>query len=166
MQRLEEEGCNQATFSLIISLRDPLADEVHSNFQVLQGSALTSLVGMSMKRDDLPQQHLAKLLGQEIYRRPAGLLPLRPHAKLEACTPSSGLPSSPGPQLLIRLIFLSPITLTQIVNSSPRPDLLTYLALFLQILTITVTSTLVPTVWLCSKHYSLRRFYLQPFVPG
>eukprot|EP00439_Symbiodinium_sp_Y106_P071429 s2396_g12.t2 len=42
---------------------------------VLQGNALTSLAGMSMKQDDLPQQHLAKLLGQEIYRRLAGIRP-------------------------------------------------------------------------------------------
>ncbi|OLQ14011.1 hypothetical protein AK812_SmicGene1903 [Symbiodinium microadriaticum] len=74
LQRIEEEGHQQATFSLIISLRHPSADDVHSGFGVLSGNALTSLVGMSMKKDDLPQQHLAKLLGQEIYRRQAGLL--------------------------------------------------------------------------------------------
>eukprot|EP00439_Symbiodinium_sp_Y106_P077496 s968_g16.t1 len=68
-----EEGHQQATFSLVISLRHPAAADVYSSFGILQGNALTSLVGMSMKKDDLPQQHLAKLLNQEVYRRRAGL---------------------------------------------------------------------------------------------
>jgi len=67
--RIEEEGHQQATFSLVISLRHPAAADVHSSFGILQGNALASLVGMSMKKDDLPQQHLAKLLNQEVYRR-------------------------------------------------------------------------------------------------
>lgn len=74
LYRIEDEGHQQATFSLIISLRHPSADDVHSGFGVLQGNALTGLVGMSMKKDDIPQQHLAKMLAQEIYRSRAVLL--------------------------------------------------------------------------------------------
>ncbi|CAE7655287.1 unnamed protein product, partial [Symbiodinium necroappetens] len=147
LQRIEEEGHQQATFSLIISLRHPSADDVHSGFGVLSGNALTSLVGMSMKKDDLPQQHLAKLLGQEIYRRQAGLLyavriyvpslnltlNVTPPLNLPTHPPTRAIPPPPPRP------FLQPLTTPSTATASFPAELS-------EILTTTVISTRVSTV--------------------
>ncbi|CAE7369550.1 unnamed protein product, partial [Symbiodinium microadriaticum] len=147
LQRIEEEGHQQATFSLIISLRHPSADDVHSGFGVLSGNALTSLVGMSMKKDDLPQQHLAKLLGQEIYRRQAGLLyAVRiyvPSLNLtQKVTPPLNLPTHPPTRAIPpppARTFFQPLTTPSTATASFPAELSA-------ILTTTVISTRVSTV--------------------
>ena len=67
MWAIEEEGHSQAVFDLEISLRSTTADEVHMNFGVLAGNAVTNLVGMTMKRDDRPRQPQAQQLAQLVY---------------------------------------------------------------------------------------------------
>ncbi|CAE6961398.1 unnamed protein product [Symbiodinium sp. CCMP2592] len=67
MWRIEDEGHQQATFDLHISLRSAVADEVHQSFCVLMGNAITNLVGMSMKRDDRQKQPFAQQLAQMVY---------------------------------------------------------------------------------------------------
>ena len=67
MWAIEEEGHSQAVFDLEISLRGTTADEVHMNFGVLAGNAVTNLVGMTMKRDDRPRQPQAQQLAQLVY---------------------------------------------------------------------------------------------------
>ncbi|CAE7817602.1 unnamed protein product [Symbiodinium sp. CCMP2592] len=52
MWAIEEEGSSQAVFDLEIALRGATSDEVHQNFGILAGSAVTNLIGLSMKRDD------------------------------------------------------------------------------------------------------------------
>ena len=67
LAKLEEEGAQQAVFHLGISLRGSNAAEVYELFHKLAGSALTGLVGFSMKVDDLPRQPLAQQLAQLTY---------------------------------------------------------------------------------------------------
>ena len=67
--RLEEEAAQQAVFHLGISLRGSNAAQTYELFHKLAGSALTGLVGFSMKVDDLPRQPLAQQLAQLTYGR-------------------------------------------------------------------------------------------------
>ncbi|CAE7242148.1 Pol [Symbiodinium sp. CCMP2592] len=64
MWAIEEEGSSQAVFDLEIALRGATSDEVHQNFGILAGNAVTNLIGLSMKRDDRPRQPQAQQLAQ------------------------------------------------------------------------------------------------------
>ncbi|CAE7801358.1 unnamed protein product, partial [Symbiodinium necroappetens] len=70
MWRIEEEGHAQATFDLGISLRSSTADDVHHNFGKIMGNSVTSLIGMSMKKDNRPRQPQAVQLAQLVYSGP------------------------------------------------------------------------------------------------
>ncbi|OLQ05950.1 RNA-directed DNA polymerase from mobile element jockey [Symbiodinium microadriaticum] len=69
LPKLEQQGANIATFALEVSLRGQAAAEIYRHFERLCGSAIMSLIGVSMKKDTLPQTPAAKQLANLFYQR-------------------------------------------------------------------------------------------------
>ena len=69
LPKLEQQGANIATFALEVSLRGQAAAELYTNFERLCGNSVMSLIGVSMKKDTLPQTPAAKRLANLFYQR-------------------------------------------------------------------------------------------------
>ncbi|CAE7763314.1 Pol [Symbiodinium sp. CCMP2456] len=69
LSKLEQQGAQVATFALEVSLRGATAAELYHNFERLCGNAVMCLIGVSMKKDTLPQTPLAKNLANLIYQK-------------------------------------------------------------------------------------------------
>ncbi|OLQ00654.1 2-hydroxyacid dehydrogenase-like 1 [Symbiodinium microadriaticum] len=69
LPKLEQQGANIATFALEVSLRGKAAAELYHSFERLCGNAIMNLIGVSMKKDTLPQTPAAKQLANLFYQR-------------------------------------------------------------------------------------------------
>ncbi|CAE7243260.1 Pol, partial [Symbiodinium necroappetens] len=92
LPKLEQQGANIATFALEVSLRGKEAAELYHSFERLCGSAIMNLIGVSMKKDTLPQTPAAKQLANLFYQRrqqsgPQSPTPLRYHRDYRLCMP-------------------------------------------------------------------------------
>ena len=92
LPKLEQQGANIATFAPEVSLRGKEAAELYHSFERLCGSAIMNLIGVSMKKDTLPQTPAAKQLANLFYQRrqqsgPQPPTPLRYHRDYRLCMP-------------------------------------------------------------------------------
>ena len=69
LPKLEQQGAQMATFALEVSLRGQQAAELYHSFERLCGCAVMSLIGVSMKKDTLPQSPQARNLANLFYQR-------------------------------------------------------------------------------------------------
>ena len=69
MNRLEGQLNPVSTFHLEISLRGQTSLEMYEAFAKLASNAVTGLIGVSIKKDRLPQSNLAKQLARITYQR-------------------------------------------------------------------------------------------------
>ena len=69
LPKLEQQGAQMATFALEVSLRGQTAAELYHSFERLCGCAVMSLIGVSMKKDTLPQSPQARNLANLFYQR-------------------------------------------------------------------------------------------------
>ncbi|CAE7920807.1 unnamed protein product, partial [Symbiodinium necroappetens] len=92
LPKLEQQGANIATFALEVSLSGKEAAELYHSFERLCGSAIMNLIGVSMKKDTLPQTPAAKQLANLFYQHRQQLGPqpsaqLRYHRDYHLCIP-------------------------------------------------------------------------------
>ncbi|CAE7260390.1 Pol [Symbiodinium sp. CCMP2592] len=69
LQKINTQTVQSSTFKLEISLRGQTSLEMHEAFAKLAACSVTHLVGISLKRDSLPQSHLARQLADITFRR-------------------------------------------------------------------------------------------------
>ena len=65
----EQKGAQMATFGLEVSLRGQNATELYQGFERLCSNSIMSLIGVSMKKDTLPQSPAARTLANLYYQR-------------------------------------------------------------------------------------------------
>ncbi|CAE7864490.1 LINE-1 retrotransposable element ORF2 protein [Symbiodinium microadriaticum] len=69
LPKLEQQGAQMATFALEVSLRGQTAAELYQHFERLCGNSIMSLIGVSMKKDTMPQTPAAKQLANLYYHK-------------------------------------------------------------------------------------------------
>ena len=69
MHKIDPQAPQATTFKLEVSLRGQTSLEMHEAFAKLAACSVTHLIGVSIKRDSLPQSPLARQLADLTYRR-------------------------------------------------------------------------------------------------